>query len=120
MLMDYLIASVIGVAGMLGLLQLGAEVTALHQQSFQLSVAESVVRELSSLLRFVEMGSVISLEVCTNPTGPPFEDTCRMVTDWLSFLPEYRLDALAEGDIKLSWRHADGDRLSLRFAARPL
>ena len=44
MLMDYLIASVIGVAGMLGLLQLGAEVTALHQQSFQLSVAESVVR----------------------------------------------------------------------------
>jgi hypothetical protein len=38
----------------------------------------------------------------------------------LSFLPEYRLDALAEGDIKLSWRHADGDRLSLRFAARPL
>ena len=48
MLMDYLIASVIGVAGMLGLLQLGAEVTTLHQQRVELSVAESVLRELSA------------------------------------------------------------------------
>ena len=119
MLMDYLIASAIGFAGMLGLLQLGAEVTALHQQSFQLSVADSVVRELATLMQIVGVGPVVSLEMCAEPKASMFEDTCRMVTEWLPFLPEYQLDAFAEGHIELSWRHADGERSSLRFAARP-
>lgn len=120
MLIDYVIASTMGVVGMVGLLQLGAEVTTLHQQSIELSLAESVLRELSVLADFVGVGAVVSLQVCTDSIVSAFGDTCQMLMEWLALLPEYQIDESPGGGLELSWRRPGEDVVSLRAKVRPL
>ena len=114
MLFDYLIAATIGFAGMLGVLHLGAEIIALYEQTFQITMAEAILRELSVLSHLLGATSSDALEVCLNPTCSTFEATCRMVLETLSKLPDHRLQVLTGGALELTWTPAFGDQLIVR------
>ena len=114
MLFDYLIAAAIGFAGMLGVLHLGAEIITLNEQTFQITMAEASLRELSVLSHLLGANPSDTLERCASPTGPPFETTCPMVLETLSTLPDHRLQVLTGGVLELSWTPAFGDQLIVR------
>ena len=114
MLFDYLIAATIGFAGMLGVLHLGAEIITLNEQTFQITMAEATLRELSLLSHLVDATPSHTLERCAGPAGPPFETTCPMVLETLSTLPDHRLQVLTGGVLELSWTPAFGDQLIVR------
>ena len=114
MLFDYLIAATIGFAGMLGVLYLGAEIITLNEQTVQITMAETILRELSVLSHLLGANPSDTLERCASPAGPPFETTCPMVLETLSTLPDHRLGLLAGGVLELSWTPAFGDQLTVR------
>ena len=114
MLFDYLIAATIGLAGMLGVLHLGAEITALNEQTFQITMAEAILRELSVLSHLLGANPSDTLERCASPTSLPFEATCGMVLETLATLPNHRLQVLAGGALELIWTPASGDQLTVR------
>ena len=114
MLSDYLIAATIGFAGMLGVLHLGAEIITLNEQTSQITMAETILRELSLLSHLVDATPSHALEMCAQPTGSPFEATCRMIVQTLSTLPDHRLQVLTGGVLELSWTPAFGDQLTVR------
>ena len=114
MIFDYLIAATIGFAGMLGVLHLGAEITALNEQTFQITMAEAILRELSVLSHLLDATPSDALERCASPAGPPFGATCPMVLETLSTIPDYRLKELTGGVLELSWTPAFRDQLTVR------
>ena len=114
MIFDYLIAATIGFAGMLGVLHLGAEIITLNEQTFQITMAEAILRELSVLSHLIDATPSHALEICASPAGPPFGVTCPMVLETLSTLPDYRLKELTGGVLELSWTPAFGDQLTVR------
>ena len=114
MLFDYLIAAAIGFAGMLGVLHLGAEIMTLSEETFQITMAEAILRELSVLSHFIDATPSDALELCAQPTGSPFVATCPMVLETLSTLPDHRLQVLTDGALELTWTPAFGDQLTVR------
>ena len=113
MLFDYLTAAVIGFAGMLGVLNLGAEIITLNEQTFQITMAEAVLRELCVLARLVDATPSDMLKMCASPIDSPFAATCRMVLETLSTLPDHRLQVLEGGGLGLSWTPALEDQLTV-------
>ena len=113
MLFDYLIAAAIGFAGMLGVLHLGAEIIMLNEQTFQITMAEAILRELSVLSHFSVVTPSDAMEICAGPAGVPFDATCRMISEMLPALPDHRLKLLAGGALELSWTPSLGDQLSV-------
>ena len=114
MLFDYLIAAAISVAGMLGVLHLGAEIITLNEQTVQITMAEAILRELFVLSHLLGANPSDTLEMCAGPTGSPFEATCRMVLQTLPTLPDHRVEVLAGGALELSWTPAFADQLTVR------
>ena len=114
MLFDYLIAATIGFAGMLGVLHLGAEIITLNEQTFQITMAEAVLRELSVLSHLIDATPSHALKICASPTGPPFETTCPMVLQTFTTLPDHRLQVLASGALEVSWTPSSGHQLTVR------
>ena len=114
MLFDYLIAATIGFAGMLGVLHLGAEIITLNEQTFQITMAETILRELSVLSHSIDATPSHALKICASPAGPPFETTCPMVLETLSTLPDHRLQVLTGRVLELTWTPAFGDQLTVR------
>lgn len=115
MLFDYLIAAAIGFAGMLGVLHLGAEIITLNEQTFQITMAEATLSELSVLSYLIDATPSNALEMCAQPTGSPFEATCLMMLETLSTLPDHRLQVLTGGELELTWTPALGGQLTVRW-----
>jgi hypothetical protein len=113
-LFDYLIAATIGFAGMLGVLYLGAEIITLNEQTVQITMAETILRELSVLSHLLGANPSDTLERCASPAGPPFEATCPMVLESLSTLPDHRVQVLTGRVLELSWTPAFGEQLTVR------
>ena len=114
MLFDYLIAAAISFAGMLGVLHLGAEIITLNEQTFQITMADAILRELSVLSYLIDATPSHALEMCAQPTGSPFEATCLMMLETLAKLPDHRWQVLAGGALELTWTPAFGDQLTVR------
>ena len=112
-LFDYLIAAAIGFAGMLGMLHLGAEIITLNEQTFQITMAEAILRELSVLAHLADTTPSDAKETCAGPIGFPFEATCRTILEMLPALPDHRLKLLAGGALELSWTPSSGNQLSV-------
>ena len=113
MLFDYLIAAAIGIAGMLGVLHLGTEIITLNEQTFQITMAEAILRELFVLSHLSAAIPSDAMEICAGPIGLPYEATCRMILEMLPALPDHRLKLLAGGALELSWTPSSGDQLSV-------
>ena len=116
MLLEYLIASAIGFAGMLGILQFAAEITMLHQHIIQTHAAAAVLREWSALAHI--MGDAhAALEFCNGPLRPQLADTCQTLADRLKHLPDHRVEITSSGAFRLMWRDPDGHQLLAQLAS---
>lgn len=113
MLFDYLIAAAIGFAGMLGVLHVGTTIITLNEQTFQITMADTILRELSALSLLVEATPATLLQSCKTDIGVPSESFCRMVLETLPALPDHRVQVLAGGALELSWIPASGDQLTV-------
>lgn len=116
MLLEYLIASAIGFAGMLGILQLAAEITMLHQHIIQTHAAAAVLREWSALAHMVGDAHA-ALEFCSGPLRPQLADTCQTLADRLKHLPDHRVEITSGGALRLMWRDPDGHQILAQLAS---
>lgn len=116
MLLEYLIASAIGFAGMFGLLQFAAEITVLHQQIIQAHAAAAVLREWSALARV--MGDpIVAWDFCSGSSRTHFVDTCQMLADRLKHLPGHAIEITSGGDLTLRWRDLSGHQVSAQIGS---
>ena len=116
MLLEYLIASAIGFAGMLGILQFAAEITTLHQHIIQTHAAAAVLREWSALAHM--MGDAhAALDFCSGPLRPQLADTCQTLADRLKHLFDHRVEITSGGVFRLTWRDTHGHQLSAQLAS---
>jgi len=111
-LTEYLVAAVVGVAGMLSLLQLAGNVASFENRILQQTAAQTVLRELTVLQRFAEVGPAEFQAVCESPSGHTLGPTCRSTDRWLLHLPEHHVTKHPDGVIELSWQLADGARVT--------
>lgn len=116
MLLEYLIASAIGFAGMLGILQFAAEITALHQQIIQAHAAATVLREWSALARVMD-DPILAWEFCSRSPRIYFVDTCQMLADQLKHLPDYAIEIASGGDLTLTWHDLSDHQVSAQIAS---
>lgn len=113
MLLEYLVAAVVGVAGMLSLLNMAGNVATLENRILQQTAAQTVLRELTVLQRFAEYGPAEFRAVCEGPSGHTLGPTCLSADRWLLHLPEHHITKHPDGVIELSWQLADGARATL-------
>ena len=113
MLLEYLVAAVVGVAGMLSLLHMAGNVANLENWVLQQTAAQTVLRELIVLQRFAEYGPAEFQAVCESASDHTLEPTCRSTDRWLLQLPEHHIAKHPDGVIELSWQLADGARATL-------
>ena len=113
MLLEYLVAAVVGVAGMLSLLHMAGNVANFENRILQQTAAHTVLRELTGLHRFAEYGPAEFQAVCESPSGHTLEPICRSTDRWLLQLPEHYIAQHPDGVIELSWQLADGARATL-------
>ena len=113
MLLEYLVAAVVGVAGTLSLLNMAGDVATFENRILQQTAAQTVLRELTVLHRFAEYGPAEFQAVCESPSGHTLEPTCRSTDRWLLQLPEHHIAKHPDGVIELSWQLADGARVTL-------
>ena len=116
MLLEYLIASAIGFAGMFGILQFATEITALHQQIIQAHAAAAVLGERSALA-LVLGDPIVAWEFCGGASRTHFVDTCQMFADRLKHLPNHATEITSGGDLTLTWRDLSGHQVSARIGS---
>ena len=108
MWVDYGIAACIGFAGLLGLMQLTAELTALSMSAYQLTMAGFLLDELAAVSSWEGVSLTSAAQLC----GPSEWGTqalhCGMIEAWLRALPQGDLSAAADGWVSLTWQQMDG------------
>ena len=116
MLLEYLVAAVVGVAGMLSVLHMAGNVATFENRILQQTAAQAVLRELAVLQRFAAYGPAEFQAVCESPSAHTLEPICRSTDRWLLQLPEHHIAKHPDGVIELSWQLADGVRATLTAA----
>ena len=119
MLLEYLIDSAIGFAGMFGILQFAAEITALHQQIIQAHAAAAVLREWLALAQLIG-DPIVAWEFCSGASHTHFADTCQLLADRLKHLPDHAAAITSEGDLTLTWRDLGGYQISAQIGSELL
>ena len=108
MLLEYLVAAVVGVAGMLSMLHMAVNVATFENRILQQTAAQTVLRELTVLHRFAEYGPAEFQTLCESGPIQTLGQTCRSIDRWLMYLPDYYLAQRSDGVIELSWQQVDG------------
>jgi Tfp pilus assembly protein PilV len=106
--LEYLVAAVLGVAGMLALLNLAGDVVTLENRILQQTAAHTVLRELTALQRFAEYDPAEFQTLCESGPIQTLGQTCRSIDRWLMYLPDHYLAQRSDGVIELSWQQVDG------------
>ena len=112
MLLDYVMATALGCAGMVGLFHLAGEVLTLQSQIFQHGAAEMVLREVKVLARLTN-DAADPVGICVDPGLSDLTAHCTVLDGWLMHLPNYKFEAFSNGQIQLSWQLPDGARGSV-------
>ena len=93
---DYAIASSIGFVGLLGLMQLTGELTALSMSAYQLTMAGFLLDELAAVSSWEGVSLTSAAQLC----GPSEWGTqalhCGMIEAWLRALPQGDLRQLTD------------------------
>ena len=117
MFLDYLLAVLIGCAGMAAVYQLATDMLLLHALVSQLTFAELALRELGVLATIFNINEESTIGLCDRAQQEAFADivgkTCGSVMAWLDQLPAYQINVDKVGGADLSWRSPNGSRISL-------
>ena len=113
MLLEYLVAAIVGVVGMLSLLHMAGDVVTLESRILQQTAAQTVLRELTVLHQFAEYGPAEFQTLCESASSHTLGPTCRSIDRWLLYLPDHHIAQRLDGVIELSWQPADGARATL-------
>ena len=108
MLLEYLVAAVLGVAGLFALLNLVGDVMILENRILQQTAAHTVLRELTALHRFAEYGPAEFQTLCESGPIQTLGQSCRSTDRWLLYLPDHHIAQRSDGVIELSWQQFDG------------
>lgn len=113
MWVDYGIAASIGFAGLLGLMQLTGELTALSTSAYQLTMAGFLLDELAAVSSWEGVSLTSAAQLCgSSEWGTPALH-CGMIAVWLGALPQGGLSAAADGLVSLTWEQMDGSVMAI-------
>ena len=111
--MDYLLAVLVGCAGMLGLFKLAVDVVALNREAYEITLATLILAEAIALSRFGRLDGVPLSQWCVPLPDHVRDDHCGVLREWLGALNQSHLEATADGRIALRWLSPTGNYLEL-------
>jgi hypothetical protein len=111
--MDYLLAALVGCAGMLGLSELAGDLVALNREAYEITLATLILAEAMALSRIGTLGGVPLSQWCMPLPDHLRYDHCAAMSEWLSALNQSQLQATADGRVALRWISSTGDYLEL-------
>ena len=110
---DYGIAASIGVVGLLGLVQLTSELTALSMSAYQLTLAAFLLDELAAVSSWEGVSLASAAQLCGLLGWGIQELHCGMTAAWLADLPQGGIGAAADGSVSLTWQQVDGSLMAV-------
>lgn len=113
MWVDYGIAASVGFAGLLGLVQLTGELTALSMAAYQLTLAGFLLDELAALSSWEGVSLTSAAQLCGLSEWATPLLNCGMVEAWLATLPQGALSYAADGSVSLTWQQMDGSAMAI-------
>ena len=113
MWIDYAIAASIGFAGLLGLMQLTGELTALSMSAYQLTMAGFLLDELAAVSSWEGVSLTSAAQLCGSSEWGTQALHCGMIEVWLGALPQGGLSAAADGLVSLTWQQMDGGLMTI-------
>jgi hypothetical protein len=117
MFLDYLLAVLIGCAGMAAAYHLATDILLLHGLISQLTFAELALREMRTIAQLFNIADGSPMRVCDqtqhNLSAESLSKTCVNLVEWLGYLPSYEFSWDVPGTIALSWQDPTGARASL-------
>ena len=109
----YGIAASIGFAGLLGLVQLAGELTALSTSAYQLTMGGFLLDELAALSLWEGVSLASAVQLCGLVEWGTQVLPCGMAEGWLAVLPQGRLSTAADGSVSLTWQQMDGSVMAI-------
>ena len=113
MWVDYGIAASIGFTGLLGLVQLTGELTALSMSAYQLTLAGFLLDELVALSSWEGVSLTSVAQLCGLSEWGTQVLHCGMAEAWLATLPQGTLSTAADGSVSLMWQQMDGSVMAI-------
>ena len=115
--MDYLLAVLVGGIGMLGLLELTADIVTLNNEAYEMTLGLFILDEMAALSRLQVTEGVPLSQWCAALPDALRESHCRGLSDWLDRLAQSELRIASDGRMALAWLSSSGERMEL---AQPL
>ena len=113
MWVDYGIAASIGFAGLLGLVQLTGELTALSMSAYQLTMAGFLLDELAAQSSWEGVSLTSAAQLCGLLEWGTQVLHCGMAEAWLAVLPQGSLSTAVDGSVSLTWQQMDGSAIGV-------
>ncbi|MDA8619671.1 hypothetical protein N9L28_02800 [Luminiphilus sp.] len=111
--MDYLLAVLVGCAGILGLSELTFDIVMLNTQAYEITLGILTLSETVGLSRFGVTEGIPGSEWCAALPEQLRDRHCDVLNDWLGALMESQLRITSEGLVILSWFSSSGEYLEL-------
>jgi hypothetical protein len=111
--MDYLLAVLVGCAGILGLSELTFDIVMLNTQAYEMTLGILTLSEAVALSRFGVTDGIPVSEWCAALPEQLRDRHCDVLNDWLGALMESRLRITPEGLVMLGWLSSSGEYLEL-------
>ena len=113
MWVDVAIAASIGFAGLLGLVQLTGELTALSMSAYQLTMAGFLLEELAAVSSWEGVSLTSAVQLCGLLEMGVQASNCGMTAAWLAKLPQGSIAAAADGSVLLTWQQLEGSLMAV-------
>ena len=107
-MIDYLFAAFIATAGTLGLMRLGGEVLSLHNETFQIMLAENALTEYRARSIWQGRRPVPGEALCTAADSAAASTPCAAFEAASPFLADAVLSAPDSLHLEIQWRLGDG------------
>jgi hypothetical protein len=111
--MDYLLAVLVGGIGMLGLLELTADIVSLNTEAYEMTLALFILDDMAVLSRLQVAEGVPLSQWCAVLPEAVRDSHCRGLSDWLGRLAQSELRIASDNRIALAWLSSSGERMEL-------
>jgi len=117
--MDYLLAVLVGSAGMLALFELTLDVVTLNTQAYEITLAVLILKEVAALSWLCAEDGVPLSAWCAALPDSVREAHCNGLREWLGELAHSELRIVSDTWIVLDWLSSSGERVELTHPLRP-